>query len=406
MPARSHVPISGEHAADATGQLPGLDVEEAIDVLLRDLRTSRDGLSSAEAQRRTVQYGPNELRRRQGTSWLSKVAAQLVQPLALLLWVAAGLEFAIGNHAVGIAVVLVIVINAAMALIQERQAERSVEALSAYLPQRTTVTRDGHLATVAASELVPGDIIELEEGERIPADVRLIEGTIELDMSALTGESEPVLRAAEMVDAGVPRLQARGLAFMGTTCTEGEARAVVFATGMHTELGRIASVSQRVGVGRSPLERQVRKLSWLIAAVGVALSIAFVPIAVFVLRPALTGASVRLRSFTPAGAEVGGAGHNALGAWLWLEAAGRLACPAAGRGLRQEIAGQVLPVEVVREAGQPAVVWMDQSPPYFGEVAGDRAGLAVCLGLGERDLLPGEDAGGLYQCRSSAGTGA
>ena len=112
----------------------------------------------------------------------------------------------------------------------------------------------------------------------------------------------------------------------------------------------------------------------------------------FVLRPSLPGASVRLRSFTPAGAEVGGAGHNALGAWLWLEAADRLAAPPAGSGLQQEIAGQVLPVEVVREAGRPAVVWMDQSPPVFGGVAGDRARLAVCLGLGERDLLPGEDA--------------
>lgn len=107
----------------------------------------------------------------------------------------------------------------------------------------------------------------------------------------------------------------------------------------------------------------------------------------FLLRPSLPGATVRLRSFTPAGAEVGGAGHNALGAWLWLEAAGRLASAAAGRGLRQEIAGQVLPVEVAREADRPAVVWMDQSPPHFGDVAGDRARLAACLGLAERDLL-------------------
>lgn len=107
----------------------------------------------------------------------------------------------------------------------------------------------------------------------------------------------------------------------------------------------------------------------------------------FLLRPSLPEATLRLRSFTPAGAEVGGAGHNALGAWLWLEAAGRLASAAAGRGLRQEIAGQVLPVEVAREAGRPAVVWMDQSPPHFGDVAGDRARLAACLGLDERDLL-------------------
>jgi trans-2,3-dihydro-3-hydroxyanthranilate isomerase len=112
----------------------------------------------------------------------------------------------------------------------------------------------------------------------------------------------------------------------------------------------------------------------------------------FVLRPSLASATVRLRSFTPAGAEVGGAGHNTLGAWLWLEAAGRLDLAATGPGLRQEIAGQVLPVEVVREAGQPASVWQDQSPPHFGDVAGDRAGLADCLGLGEQDLPRDQDA--------------
>ena len=100
-------------------------------------------------------------------------------------------------------------------------------------------------------------------------------------MSTLTGESAPVLRSAELVDAGVPRLEARDLAFMGATCTEGEARGVVFATGMHTELGRIAALSQKGKTERSPLERQVRRVAWLIAAVAVAMAIAFVPVAVF-----------------------------------------------------------------------------------------------------------------------------
>ena len=112
----------------------------------------------------------------------------------------------------------------------------------------------------------------------------------------------------------------------------------------------------------------------------------------FVLRPSLPGATVRLRSFTPVGAEVGGAGHNALGAWLWLAGADRLASVAAGRDLRQEIADRVLAVEVLREAGQPDVVWMDQTPPRFGNVAGDHARLAAGLGLDERDLRPDEDA--------------
>ncbi len=281
LPAPSSSPVAAHHSAQPSGEELGLDVEESVDFLLRDLRTSRDGLSSAEAQRRALQYGPNELKRHEGVNWPKEVWAQFTQPLALLLWLAAALEFAISSATIGIAIVVVILINAIMALAEERQAERSVEALSAYLPQRTATVRDGHLATVDVSELVPGDIVLFEEGERVPADARLIEGSLELDMSALTGESQPVLRAAELTDVSVPRLEARDLAFMGATCTEGEARGVVFATGMHTELGRIASMSQRAHVEQSPLEREVRRLSWLIAAIAVTLAILFVPISHF-----------------------------------------------------------------------------------------------------------------------------
>jgi trans-2,3-dihydro-3-hydroxyanthranilate isomerase len=112
----------------------------------------------------------------------------------------------------------------------------------------------------------------------------------------------------------------------------------------------------------------------------------------FLLRPSQPDATVRLRSFTPAGAEVGGAGHNALGAWVWLEAAGRLGPAGSGGGHRQEIAGQVLPVEVIRQPGAPATVWMDQSPAQFGALAGDRATVAAALGLTEGDLAADEPA--------------
>ena len=103
-----------------------------------------------------------------------------------------------------------------------------------------------------------------------------------MDLSTLTGESIPVFRSANYMDSGVPPLQARDLVFSGTTCTEGEARAVVFATGMRTELGRIAALSQRVEREESPLEHQVRRVAWLIAAIAVATAIAFLPLALFV----------------------------------------------------------------------------------------------------------------------------
>jgi PhzF family phenazine biosynthesis protein len=110
----------------------------------------------------------------------------------------------------------------------------------------------------------------------------------------------------------------------------------------------------------------------------------------FVLRPTLPAATIRLRSFTPTGAEVGGAGHNALGAWVWLEGTGRL--PDQRSDLAQEIAGKVLPVDITRESGRPVAVWMDQSPPHFGATFTDHAELAAALGLDRHDLASGEPA--------------
>ncbi len=258
-----------------------VDATESAALLLRDLRSSPTGLSTSEAQRRLTQYGPNELRRRGGRRWPGELGRQLTHPLALLLWLAAGLSFAVGNQTVAIAVLLVIVLNAAFAFVQEMQAERAVEALARYLPQHVRTLRDGAATTIEAVGLVPGDVVLLEEGDRVAADMRLLSGAVEVDLSTLTGESVSVLRAADLIDHGVPRLNARDLVFSGTTCLEGEARGVVFATGMHTELGRIASLSERVKEQPSPLERQVRRVAWLIAGVAVGMAVAFIPLAIF-----------------------------------------------------------------------------------------------------------------------------
>ncbi|WP_433520207.1 cation-translocating P-type ATPase [Nocardia pseudovaccinii] len=256
-----------------------LDPTERVDLLLRDLRSSRSGLTAREAQRRLIHVGPNLLQRRRGRRWPRELARQFTHPLALLLWAAAGLAWAVGIVPVAIAIVVVIVINAAFAFVQEQHAEKAVEALAAYLPMRATVLRDGTVGDIAATQLVPGDVLVVSEGDRISADARLLDGGIEVDLSALTGESMPEFRAAELVDTDVSLLQARDLVFSGTTCTEGEARAVVYGTGMHTELGRIAALSERVEREESPLEHQVRRVAWLIAGVSVLLGAAFIPVA-------------------------------------------------------------------------------------------------------------------------------
>jgi magnesium-transporting ATPase (P-type) len=254
--------------------------EEGLDLLLQHLGARREGLGSREASRRLAQHGANEIRRREQRSRLRDLAHQFTHPLALLLWAAAGLAWIAGIAAIAIAIVIVIAINAAFAYVQELQAERAVEALAAFLPALANVLRDGREVSIPASELVPGDVLVIREGDRISADARLISGDLDVDMSALTGESVPVYRSAELLEADIPPIEAGDLVLSGTTCTEGEARALAFATGMGTEIGRIATLSQRVQAEESPLEHEVRRVAWLIAAVAVGVGAAFIPVAV------------------------------------------------------------------------------------------------------------------------------
>ena len=275
---------NGDASSMTPSMAPGpgvasVDATEPLSRLLRDLRTSSSGLTGREAARRLVASGPNELRRRGGRHIWRELGRQFTHPLALLLWAAAGLAWLAGIVAVAVAIVIVIFLNALFAFVQELHAERAVEALQAYLPQHATVLRDRERVTIKAAQIVPGDVLFLAEGDKISADGRLLSGTIEVDASTLTGESMPVARGAEWGDTGVPLPHARDLVFSGTSCTGGEARAVVVATGMRTELGRIAALSERVKPEQSPLERQVRRVAWLIAAIAVVLAAAFLPAA-------------------------------------------------------------------------------------------------------------------------------
>jgi calcium-translocating P-type ATPase len=270
-PIRLFVMVSSTPAARAA------DPRERIDLLLRDLRADVRGLSEREAGRRLIIHGPNEFGRRARRSVWSDIRRQLTHPLALLLWAAAGLALIEQNRVLAMAIATVIVLNAVFAFVQERQAEQAVEALASYLPPHASVLRDGRSRSIDIRDIVPGDIVILAEGDRTPADVRLIEGTVEVDLSMLTGESVPLLRSAELVDITGSLLEARDLVFSGTTVTTGSARALVFATGSRTEIGRLAALSERVRPEESPLERQVRRAAYLISAVAIAMGLAFLP---------------------------------------------------------------------------------------------------------------------------------
>jgi len=169
----------------------------------------------------------------------------------------------------------VIVLNAVFAFAQELQAERATEALREYLPPRARVRRGGEAVEVEVAELVPGDLLLIGEGDRLSADARLVDGAIEVDASPLTGESQPVARSVTRGRPAASPLESEDLVFSGTLCTGGEAEAVVYATGMATQLGRIAALSQRVRAEASPLQVQVNRVALLIAAVAVAAGLVF-----------------------------------------------------------------------------------------------------------------------------------
>ncbi|HEV3359248.1 MAG TPA: cation-transporting P-type ATPase [Pseudonocardiaceae bacterium] len=265
------VPVERDAAAVA-------DPIEPLALLLQHLHSSTNGLSDREAERRLLVHGPNELSGRRGRQWPAELLRQITHPLALVLAVAGVLAWASGTPSLAIAIAAVIVLNAAFAFLQEMQAERAVAALAAFLPANARVWRDGRRQEIPARLLVPGDVLIVEEGDSICADARLIAGVVEVDMSTLTGESSPVARAADTPDASGPLLEARDVVFSGTVCTGGEARGMVVTTGMRTELGRIAALTQRVKREDSPLERQVKRIAWLIAAVAVGAGIAFLPL--------------------------------------------------------------------------------------------------------------------------------
>jgi len=277
-PAPSEVQVQAPASWAGESQPEAPDPLEPLAQLFRDLRSAPAGLSDREAARRMEVTGPNELSRRGGRRWPGELARQFTQPLAVLLALAAVLAWISGTPRLAVAIVAVIFLNAGFAFAQEMQAERAVEALAAFLPERARVRRDGRLQDIEARCLVPGDVLLMEEGDSICADARLMTGTLEVDMSTLTGESVPVSRSAGPAETGAPLLQARDVVFSGTACTGGQAEAVVTATGMRTELGRIAALSQRAGPDKSPLERQVTRATRLIAFVALGAGAAFLPI--------------------------------------------------------------------------------------------------------------------------------
>jgi sodium/potassium-transporting ATPase subunit alpha len=248
----------------------------------RELSSTAGGLSEREAAQRLATAGPNTLQAARGVPLWTRFARHFTHFLAILLWVAAGLSFLAemlrpgeGMAALGWAILGVILINAIFSFVQEYKAERAVQALRRLLPTMAWVKRDGRPRQVPHDQVVPGDVLLLEEGEQVAADARLVEAiAMRVDMASLTGEAKPKRRTADPVAAGTS-LEAPNLVFAGTTVLSGRGRAIVYATGMRTEFGRIAHLAAAVQPGLSPLQKEIRKVTHLVALLSLAMGALF-----------------------------------------------------------------------------------------------------------------------------------
>jgi sodium/potassium-transporting ATPase subunit alpha len=264
-----------------------------LDEFCRRLGTDPDqGLSNDEAALRLRRDGPNELLQRKEESELTKFLRQLTNLFAILLWIGAALSFFAervrpgeGNLAIAIALVGVVVLNGAFSYYQSRKAEAIMASFRDILPRLARVVRNGALREVPAAELVRGDLILLREGDQVPADARLVQVTgLKVNNASLTGESEPQLRTTSPTDRRL--LESRNMAFSGTQVMAGNGRGVVVATGMKTQIGRTADLTQSVSSREIPIRREIRRFTRIISVLAVVMGTAvFIVSLVWLERP-------------------------------------------------------------------------------------------------------------------------
>jgi calcium-translocating P-type ATPase len=255
----------------------GLDAGQA----LASLKTTATGLDAPEAARRLAEFGPNHVEEVPREHLLLVFAREFTHFFAIILWIGAALAFVAeqfdpgqGMGRLGIAIVGVIFVNGFFSFWQEYKAEQAVAALRQLLPQKVQVLRGGTIVEILATELVPGDIVVLEEGNFVPADCRLIEASgLRVNTATVTGESLPKARTIEPSSEDSP-LYAKNVVLAGTSVVSGQAHAVVYATGMRTEFGRIAHLTQTAGEASSPLQREIARLSRIVAALATGMGLA------------------------------------------------------------------------------------------------------------------------------------
>ena len=245
--------------------------DQEKDEVLDSLASSSQGLTSAEASERLETNGKNKLVSAKGKSIIRRFFEQLADPMIIILLVAAlvsGVLAVVQNDSFTdvIIILVVVMINAILGVYQESKAEKAIEALQQMSAAKSKVIRDGKFLVLPSEELVVGDIVALEAGDAVPADGRIIEeASLKVEEAALTGESVPVTKTSEKIDCDVnkdvPLGDRKNMVYMGSTVVYGRALIVVTATGMHTEMGKIADALQKAEEGQTPLQKKLGQLS-------------------------------------------------------------------------------------------------------------------------------------------------
>ena len=247
--------------------------------VLRGQGSERGGLTSQEATARLEKYGPNRLQEAKKITNFQRFLQQLTDPMLLILLAAAAVSAvtSILSHEslTEVFIILaVVLLNAVLGVVQESKAEAAIEALQTMTAATSKVLRDGKITVLHSADLVPGDVVILEAGDAVPADGRLLESaSLKIEEAALTGESVPVNKTAEAIDAGgdVPLGDRKNMCYMGSTVVYGRGSAVITATGMDTEMGKIAGVLARTEQEETPLQRKLtqlgKTLSYLVLAI-------------------------------------------------------------------------------------------------------------------------------------------
>jgi Ca2+-transporting ATPase len=232
-----------------------------------------DGLSRAEVRRRRQQHGPNRLPQAAGPRVWEIAADQFKSVVVAILGGAAVLAFVFGQMPEGIAIVAVLVVNGLIGFVGQWRAVRSMQALREQGKPRARVRRDGRQRQVRTTALVPGDVVVLDAGDAVPADLRLVEANhLRVDESSLTGESRPVAKQTDPADADAPLAERASMTYRGTTVTEGSGEGVVVATGRETEIGRITELAEETEAGPSPLQERLNRFGARIGWIALALA--------------------------------------------------------------------------------------------------------------------------------------